>query len=62
MMCRPPSTISVVPVMKEASPDASQTMGQAISSGDAQRPISEVSLRSVRNWSTLLPAVCARPT
>ena len=62
MMCRPPSTIRVVPVMKDASREASQRMGQAISSGDAQRPMSDVSLRSVLSCSTLLPALRALPT
>ena len=49
MMCRPPSTMRVVPVMKEASALHSQRMGWAISVGLAQRPSKEVSLRSVRN-------------
>ena len=42
MMDSPPSTMSVAPVMKEASSLASHRIGQAISSGEAQRPSSEL--------------------
>src|ERR1700694_2683143 len=52
MMESPPSTISAAPVMNDASSLASHRIGQAISSGDAQRPSKEVSLRSVFSVST----------
>ena len=42
MMERPPSTISVAPVTKDASSLASQMIGQAISCGVAQRASSDV--------------------
>ena len=57
---RPPSTISVASVMNEASSLASQMIGQAISSGAAQRAKSDVVCRSVLSCSMLLPAACAR--
>lgn len=60
MMESPPSTISVVPVMKDASSEASQRIGAAISSGSAQRPSSEVVCRSVLRTATSLPAARAR--
>jgi len=41
MIDNPPSTISVVPVMNDASSEASQRIGQPISAGSAQRPISD---------------------
>lgn len=59
MMCSPPSTNSVVPVIKEASVDAIQRIGYAISSGEAQRPISDVSFRSDSRSSMLFPLSCA---
>ena len=52
----------VLPVMNEPSEDAIHKMGQAISSGVAQRPSKDVSFRSVLSCSTLLPIFCARPT
>ena len=45
MIDKPPSTISVVPVMNDASSLANQRIGQAISSGVAHRPINDVSCR-----------------
>jgi hypothetical protein len=47
-------------VMNEASSLASQMIGQAISSGAAQRAKSDVVCRSVLSCSMLLPAACAR--
>src|SRR3546814_4622405 len=61
MADRPPSTISVVSVMYEASSLASHTIGHAISRGSAQRPSKDVSWRCVFSASTLLPAAWARP-
>ena len=46
--------------MNEASSLASQMIGQAISSGAAQRAKSDVVCRSVLSCSTVLPAACAR--
>ena len=60
MIDKPPSTISVAPVMNEASSEASHRIGFATSSGAAQRPINELSLRSPRNCSTDLPLAFAR--
>lgn len=42
-MCKPPSTIKVLPVMNDPSEEAIHKMGQAISSGVAQRRSKEVS-------------------
>ena len=61
MMDKPPSAIKVAPVMKDASSEASHTIGQAISCGSAQRPIKELPARSVLSCSGDLPAATARP-
>ena len=49
-------------VSELASAEANHKIGQAISSGAAQRPNKELSLRSVLSCSMLLPTCCARPT
>ncbi len=62
LICRPPSTTRVVPVMNDASSEAIHRMGRAISIGSAQRPSNEVSCRWPFNSSTLLPAAFVRLT
>ena len=59
MIDRPPSTTSVLPVMKDASSLDNHKIGQAISFGMAQRANSEVSFRSCLSNSKSSPAAVA---
>lgn len=58
----PPSTAKVLPVMKLASSLANHSTGQAISSGRAQRPNSDVLSRWVLSSSTATPRAAPRCT
>src|SRR6185503_13364951 len=58
---RPPSTARLVPVMNEASSEASQRIGKAISSGSAQRFRRDPTAPRSFSSETLMPRAPARP-